>query len=457
MLEQKLLALNGDFAGDFTAPQLVEDSAAAIYMTDAQGRITYFNEAAAALWAHRPEIGMSEWCGSWRLRYPDGRPMPHAECPMAIAVKQGRALKGEAIAERPDGSLVPFLAFPSPIRDEKGKIVGAINILVDITDHKTAEEVTHRLAAIVESSDDAILSKSLTGVIASWNRGAEQLFGYTADEAIGKHVSFLIPADRKAEEDVILGRIRAGERVDHFDTIRQHKDGTLINISLTVSPVRNAAGMVIGASKIARNITDRKESENRIRMLMREVNHRVKNQFAVILSMIRETRKRATSTEDFEIQIRERIMALASSHDLLVDGDWRGADLRELIIKQVQPFANDERVSARGNALMLGATAVQYLGIAFHELATNSVKYGALSTSAGRVDIEWKVAEKNPSHICLTWKESGGPVAHEPDRKGFGRVVLERVAPAAVNGVGSVAFARDGLIWTLEAPIDSLT
>ncbi|MFU0507777.1 PAS domain-containing protein, partial [Pseudaminobacter sp. NGMCC 1.201702] len=177
------------------AAHLLDASTAAIYLTDDRGRITYYNEAAAALWGHRPILGTSEWCGSWKLRYPDGRPMPHDECPMAIAIKENRALQGEAMAERPDGTLIPFLAFPSPVRDRSGVMIGAINILTDITEHRKAEEATYRLAAIVESSDDAIVSKTLCGVVTSWNLGAQRLFGYSAEEAIGKHISFLIPAD----------------------------------------------------------------------------------------------------------------------------------------------------------------------------------------------------------------------------------------------------------------------
>src|SRR6185295_1023458 len=124
-----------------------------------------------------------------------------------------------------------------------------------------------RLAAIVESSDDAIVSKDLTGIITSWNAGAERLFGYTADEAIGQSVTMLIPPDRLTEEDLVLGKIRRGERVEHFDTVRWRKDGTLVDVSLTVSPIRDLQGTIVGASKIARNISDRKRIEAQLQDL----------------------------------------------------------------------------------------------------------------------------------------------------------------------------------------------
>lgn len=242
--------------------QIVEGLPAALYTTDAAGRITFFNEAAAELWGRRPALLRDYWCGSWRLYTPDGRPLPHEECPMALAIKTRSPVRGvEAIAERPDGSRYTFLAHPTPLFDEAGQLAGAVNMLVDITDRKQAEEASHRLAAIVESSDDAIISKTLDGVITSWNEGAERLFGYSADEIIGRSILTLIPPDRHDEERIIVGRLRRGERVEHFETVRQHKNGGLIDISLTVSPVKRDDGTIIGASKIARDITGRRRAE----------------------------------------------------------------------------------------------------------------------------------------------------------------------------------------------------
>jgi PAS domain S-box-containing protein len=119
---------------------LLDALPAAVYTTDAAGRITFFNQAAAELWGHRPELGRSEWCGSWRLRWPDGRPMRHDECPMAVTLREGRSATGEAIAERPDGTRIPFAAYPKPLRDVSGRLVGAVNTLVDITHRKAHEE-----------------------------------------------------------------------------------------------------------------------------------------------------------------------------------------------------------------------------------------------------------------------------------------------------------------------------
>jgi PAS domain S-box-containing protein len=190
---------------------------------------------------------------------------------MAITLRTGSPVRGvEAIAEKPDGTRFPFVPYPTPLRDASGKLVGAVNMLVDITDRKRIEEDAQLLASIVESSDDAIVSKNLTGAIVSWNKGAERLFGYEAHEVIGKPITVLIPPDRLDEETHILELLRHGERIDHFETVRRRKDGSLFEISITVSPVRNAKGVVIGASKIARDISERKRAEE----LLRQQRHR---------------------------------------------------------------------------------------------------------------------------------------------------------------------------------------
>src|SRR5580692_5227671 len=204
-----------------TSRKILDELPAAIYVTDALGRITYFNEAAAALWGHRPVLGTSEWCGSWKLFWPDGRALPHGECPMAIAIKEKRAVRGmEAVAERPDGTRVPFEPYPTPIFDSDGDLTGAVNMLIDITDRKRAEQAKQHLAAIVEFSDDAIISINLHGIIQSWNAAAQRIYGYTVREAIGRSVDMLIPPDRPNEEPEILNRIRGGQHIDHYETVR---------------------------------------------------------------------------------------------------------------------------------------------------------------------------------------------------------------------------------------------
>jgi two-component system, chemotaxis family, CheB/CheR fusion protein len=173
----------------------------------------------------------------------------------------------ETVRRRKDGSLIDVSLTVSPIKDRVGRIIGASKVARDITPRKHAEEVKFRLAAVVESSDDAIVTKNLDGMITSWNRGAERIFGYAASEAVGKHITLIFPPDRFHEEDNVISRIRRGERLEHFETVRKAKDGHLIDISLTVSPIKDPLGKVIGASKIARDITAQKRAERDLREL----------------------------------------------------------------------------------------------------------------------------------------------------------------------------------------------
>lgn len=312
---------------------------------------------------------------------------------------------------------------------------------------------TSLLAAIVDSSQDAIISKTLDSIVTSWNGGAERLFGYSAQEMIGHSITIIIPPERLGEEDFILSQIRRGGRIEHFETVRRHKDGRSIDISLTISPIRSDTGELIGASKIARDIGEQKETEGRIRMLLREVNHRVKNQFAVILSMIRETTKRAVSPEQFERQVRERVMALSRSHDLLVHADWRGATVREVLATQLEPFGDNGRLTSEGPPIMLQPKAVQYLGMAFHELAANSARHGALSVPEGRIHVAWAHGTSPEPRFTLHWRESGGASSGRPGEGGFGTVVAQRVTPLALHGNGSLSITPQGVDWTLDAPM----
>jgi len=326
-----------------------------------------------------------------------------------------------------------------------------------------------RLAAIVDSSFDAIIGKDLNSIVTDWNHAAERMFGYSADEAVGQSILVLIPEHMHSEEAEIIGRIRRGEGVGSLETTRKRKDGSLIAVSITVSPIRNSAGEIVGASQIARDITAAKESERRIRLLMREVNHRVKNQFAVILSMVRETSKRSTDPREFEQMIRERIMALSRSHDLLVTSEWAGASLFDLVQEHLKPFGHEERISLSGPLLTLQSNAVQNLGMAFHELGTNSSKYGALAADGGHVEITWKV-ETGPDarrRFHLLWQETLSAAAvgtaHKTskenaigERKGFGTVVLQRVAPQSLSGSSSLERSPGSLKWTLDAPLEAI-
>jgi PAS domain S-box-containing protein len=243
--------------------RVVESSDDAIISKDLNSIITSWNRAAEHLFGYTAAEAIGQ---SIRMIIPADR---QSEEDMVLArIRAGESLTHfETLRQRKDGSLVPISLTVSPIHDDSGRVIGASKIARDLSERTEADIVSRRLAAIVESSDDAIISKDLNGVIMSWNRTAERMFGYTATEAVGQSIRMIIPKDRQAEEDTVLARVRAGEGITHFETIRQRKDGTLIPISLTVSPIVDGTGRVIGASKIARDITERSRAEIAARRL----------------------------------------------------------------------------------------------------------------------------------------------------------------------------------------------
>ncbi|MFC3200006.1 PAS domain S-box protein [Parapedobacter deserti] len=245
---------------------LTDDSPIAMYTCDGDGYITDYNGAATHLWGRKPTIGKDTWCGAWKSYSRDGSIMEWWECPMAKVIKSKTAIdREEMIIEQPDGNRRRVLVYPKPFF-EGNTVIGAGAYLVDVTSKDETETRHAFLSSVVESSDDAIITKNLNGVITSWNKGAEQIFGYTEHEVLGKPITILIPDERIQEEAHILSQIRIGKKVDHFRTVRINKHGEELFISLTVSPVKDNSGRIVGASKIARDITKQAKAETAIRL-----------------------------------------------------------------------------------------------------------------------------------------------------------------------------------------------
>ncbi|OWW00142.1 histidine kinase [Rhizobium sp. R72] len=317
------------------------------------------------------------------------------------------------------------------------------------------------LAAIVENSDDAIISKTLQGIITSWNRAAERLFGYSAAEAIGRPITIVIPIDRLHEEDDILAKVRGGERVDHFETVRQRKDGSLIDISLTVSPVRNAQGAIIGASKIARDISERSRERERQVLLLREMNHRIKNLFALINALINMSERSAENTKELAADLRSRVFSLAQAQQLTLpdpSGATTAGSSTSLFALLEAIFAahretGRERIEIRGTDISIQGTALNSLALLLHEFSTNAVKYGALSATEGRISIE--IACDDELH--LTWSETGGPpVSALPQGGGFGTQLERAIVEGALRGSITRDWRSEGLVIRLRVPIHTV-
>jgi PAS domain S-box-containing protein len=313
------------------------------------------------------------------------------------------------------------------------------------------EEQNRRLAAIVESSNDSIISVNLDGVITSWNKGAESIFGYRAEEIIDKPVTVLIPPERPDEEPAILERIRRGERVDHFETVRRRKDATPIDISLTVSPIRSGSGEIMGASKIARDISERKRSEAQIAILAREAEHRAKNVLATVQAAVHLSR--ADTPEGLKRTIEGRIQALANVHRLFVETRWVGADLANIIAQEMAPYSRegDGRARIDGPHVMIEPNMAQAIAVTVHELATNAAKYGALTQAGGSVRVEWSLIDDD--RFVLRWTENNGPRTQPPGSRGFGMRVMEGMIAGQPKGKINFDWQPQGLICEITLPV----
>lgn len=338
--------------------------------------------------------------------------------------------------------------------------------------HQQDFRAAQQLAAIVESSSDAMLTKDLNGIITSWNAGARRLFGYEAGEAIGQPVTMLIPPDRLNEEVEILAKIRAGKRVEHYQTERMRKDGGRINISLTVSPVRDLEGKIVGASKVARDITDTVRAQNLQGLLLQEMDHRIKNLFALCSSIVSLCGQKASTPRDLVQAIRSRLMALARAHDLVfsrppAQGGAAGAgqlptgpvSLHALLETVLAPFQDElpqgrPRIRITGTSPDVAGQSIATIALLVHEFATNATKYGSLGQVEGSVDID---SDVRGEQLVLHWREAGTLIRPPDDIvEGFGSVMTRAAVEKQLNGAIARRWGHGGLEIEMTLSLERL-
>jgi len=355
-----------------------------------------------------------------------------------------------------------FLMRIRPYRTVDNVIDGVVITFFDISDRKRHEQARTRLAAIVEYSQDAIVGKNLKGIITSWNAGAQRIFGYSAAEIVGKAAEVLYPPQRSDEELAILERARQGEPIEHFEIEQLRKDGQKINVSLSISPVRNDAGEITAISMIARDVTERRQVENHRNLLLSELDHRVKNTLMIISSLVAQTVKNTQSPQEFAEVIEGRIQALSRVHSLLNLHQQNHAELREIVVGELAAWSGNgakDRITILGtDRVWLTAKATQTLAMAFHELCTNAAKYGALSTPEGRIEVRWSIVNtRQEPRLSLSWVETGGPPVRQPVRQGFGSQLIGRIVNYELEADVERKFEAEGVRCTIEFPLTDKT
>jgi PAS domain S-box-containing protein len=321
------------------------------------------------------------------------------------------------------------------------------------------EAETARLAAIVSSSSDAIISFAAEdGRIQTWNKGAEEMFGYSEQEAVGGPVSLILPPDRLSKFEDETGVFSAAMTQGRLslESVRRRKDGTLIDVSVTATRMSDGGGRVLGVSAIFRDITQRKRMQDRQALLIRELHHRVKNTLATVQALLGASARSSGSIDAFYHSFAGRIASLANTHNLLTEDYWQTASLRDMLRTELAAFDDESgnRIALSGPPVELTADLAVPTSMALHELATNAVKYGALSVPKGRVRVTWDVVQADQQRrLRLKWIECDGPPVGEPKRKGFGSALLQRVLTTQCDAEVQFTFDAAGLRFEMEAPL----
>lgn len=337
-------------------------------------------------------------------------------------------------------------------------VCALIVFVVDLLDRaiQRLEFERHRLALALKAASLATWELHPDGRL-RWDENFYHMVGLDPRKdppSTERFLAMVHPEDRARMFEARTGMSKGEPPAQKEEYRLTRPDGSMIWLENYRAAVKGEHQHFIG---ITQDISSRKGYERRIKGLMRELAHRVKNQYAVILAMVRETNKQARTPQEFESLIQARIAALARSHDLLVHGEWESADLKGLLIAHVEAFGLSDRLDAEGPSVALSPMAAQYFGMAFHELCTNAVKHGAFSVPAGRVRVRWKVlggAERD--NFILTWEEVNGPPPQATDSPGFGSKVLTQLMPTAISGSSETELAPSGLIWKVKGRLESL-
>ena len=444
----------------------------AVITTDTEGRITYINEVGESLtgWSQKDALGQPLERVFQIVNEVTRQPV---ESPATRALREGVVvgLANHTVLIQKDGKECPIDDSAAPIRNEQGHVSGCVLIFRDVTAQRLIERekanqlLTARLlASIVESSNDAIISKSLDGIIQSWNAAAERLFGFTSEQAIGRHISLVIPPDRLAEEEEIIASLREGKRIEHYETERLRSDGQHIYVSLTISPIKDESGHVVGASKIVRDITDRKRAESDLQRLAADLSdadrrkneflatlaHELRNPLAPMNNML-EVLKRADGDTEILKQAHETIERQLGQMVRLVDDlldlnrithdrlELRRSEVElSSVIQQAVEVARP-LVDAAGHELTVDLPAEPIylnadrarLAQMFGNLLNNSSKYtrpnGTISLTAKRID----------NDIAVTVKDNGAGIPHDKLDSIFDMFMqVDRTADRAQGGLG---------------------
>ena len=444
----------------------------ATFICDAKGTILQYNRLAAEIWGRIPQPGETheQFTANARFFDIDGNPLQRSELAEVLATgKPARDV--ERIVERMDGRRVIVSLNIDPLRNAKGELIGAVNCFTDITERKRMDaaleqssritlEQEQRLAATYEHAAIGISEVAPDGTFLRINEAILAITGYSREHLLANRLFTHTHAD-DADADREGFRKQVSGELEFYSVEKRftRKDGRMIWMSVRSSPVRAADGQLHYLVRVVQDITERKAGEQRQKLLIDELNHRVKNTLATVQSLASQTARGALTPEAFREGFEGRLIALSKAHDQLTRHHWESAGLREIVSASIAPYAGagPERIVLRGEDIVLRPRAVLTLAMAFHELTTNAAKYGALSLPGGRIEIRWQVAGGAAPMLRIDWVEQKGPVVSEPQRRGFGSKLIEGSIAAELGGSARLAFERSGVRCEIVIPLAATT
>ncbi|HET8555562.1 MAG TPA: CheR family methyltransferase, partial [Rhodanobacteraceae bacterium] len=392
-----------------------------------------------------------------------GRPIidisPRVNYPQ-LAEDVERVLRELSVTER----LLPsiddqptFLLRMRPYLTIDNVVDGVVLTFIDVTESQRKNTEHARLAAIVNSSPDAIFGFSLNDRITSWNPSAERIYGLSAAQVIGQPLQILQPAETGPEADAFFKSRKRTRRLPIFEMSWIRPDGQSVPLEVSYSPVCDEQGNMIAGKIIARDITERRQTERHTEMMLGELNHRVKNTLASVQAIAVQTLASTRSLPEFRTAFVERLLALSNTHNLLASDAWQGASLANIISNELAPYQRDGRQRSKivGDELNLDSKTALALAMAIHELATNAGKYGALSVREGQVEVTWKTRRHDARPwLHMVWTERNGPPVEKPTRQGFGTRLITDGIVYELGGEVKLDYPSTGVTCIFDVPLD---
>ena len=427
-----------------------------VSLSDEAGVIVYTNPAEDLMFGYEPGELLGRHVTVQNAYPPEDNERIVGE--VIAELRRGGVWKGEWRNRRKDGSEFMTSAHISAV-DIEGR-PHWLCVQADVTDRRRAElelrETSSRLNAVLSNASVSLFLMDENQHCLYMNPAAEALTGYRFEETRGRPLHDVIHHTRPdgspfPHEDCPIGRALPGQSKEEGEEVFVHKDGSFYPVAFTASPILQDGSRMVGTIVEVRSIAAEKEAEQRRRLLVNELNQRVKNTLAVVQGIAAQTLRSEADPETARRALEGRLMALSGAHDILTRESWEGADLAQLVVDTVRPFAQD-RLEAAGPPVRLNPKAAVSFALALHELASNALKYGALSTASGRVSATWSLQH---DRLSFRWEERDGPPVEAPRRTGFGSRLIERSLASEFGGEARILYGPQGVVCTIEAPLSA--